>query len=226
MIKAEDKSYPSEFVIDTLDEFVSVNRKARIDQVLLNRTNSLVTVIEGLHNSGNISAVMRSAEGMGFHEFHIIENGEYFKKSSRTSQGADKWLDCLRWKDTLGCFEHLKSKGYQIVVTELGAETSIEEVDFTKKTALVFGNEARGVSDDAKNMADVRCMLPMDGFVESYNISVAAALCLQHAAYFRKNALGRNGDLSDRDREELKALYYYQSVRSADRILERVGSTD
>jgi len=221
MIEVDGKSFTSQFVVESLEPYVSEERQSRINHVLSNRTRSVVPVVEGLHNSGNISAVMRSAEGMGFHDFHLIENQEYFKNSSRTSQGAEKWLNVSRWENTPTCFQHLKSQGYQIVVTELGAKDSLLEVDFTQKSAIVFGNEARGISPDALRLADQRCMLPILGFVESYNISVAGALCLQVALQQREQKLGKSGDLSPEDFLDLKAHYYAKSVRAAGAMLEK-----
>lgn len=224
MIEVDGKSFSSQFVVEKLEPYVSAERQSRINHVLSNRTRTVVPVVEGLHNSGNISAVMRSAEGMGFHDFHLIENQDYFKNSSRTSQGAEKWLNVSRWKDTLTCFDHLKSEGYQMVVTELGAKDSLLDLDFTQKTALVFGNEARGISPEALDLADRRCMLPIHGFVESYNISVAGALCLQVALQQRIAKMGKNGDLSPQDFIDLKAKYYAKSVRAARAMLDKFES--
>lgn len=221
MIEVDGKSFSSQFVVEKLGPYVSDDRQSRINHVLGNRTRSVVPVVEGLHNSGNISAVMRSAEGMGFHDFHLIENQDYFKNSSRTSQGAEKWLNVSRWKNTVACFEQLKEAGYQMVVTELGAKDSLLDVDFTQKTALVFGNEARGISAEALGLADQRCMLPIHGFVESYNISVAGALCLQVALQQRELKLGKSGDLSPEDFLDLKASYYVKSVRAARAMLDK-----
>jgi len=221
MISVDGKSYDSQFVLSALAEYVSEERLARIEKVLENRTRSVIPVVEGIHNSGNIAAVMRSAEGMGFFEFHVIENKEYFKQSSRTTQGSDKWLDIKRWDDTGSCLRDLKNRGYSILVTDLDAKHSIEDLDFSQKTAIVFGNEARGISKEAIDLADERCIIPMRGFVESYNISVASALCLQQAMHDRTRRLGKNGDLAQDDLLEIKANYFIQSVRAADKILER-----
>lgn len=211
-------------VIEGLRAYISEQRMTRLESVVSERTDNVVTVVEGLINFGNVSAVMRSAEALGFHRFHIIEGGERFKNSSRTSQGADKWLDTTTWPEAKPCVAHLKSAGYTVVVTHLD-ETSvpIDTLDFTKPTALVFGNEQGGVSPEMIELADKRCIIPMTGFVQSFNISVAAALSLYHAFQDRVRRQGNNGDLPPDERKRLLASYCVKSVKHAEEILQEAG---
>ncbi len=209
-----------DLIIERLGEYISENRSKRIESVLAHRTHTVVTVVEGLVNLGNVSAVMRSAEALGYYQFHVIENNDRFKHSERTSKGAEKWLDVHKWADAEQCASYLHEKGYQIVVTHLDAEAKpIDEIDFTRPTALVFGNERAGISEAMLSLADQRCIIPMVGFVESFNISVAAAVGLYHAYLDRVRKLGIDGDLSEEDKKTLRARYYYRSVKQADRIL-------
>lgn len=215
------RRYEPREIIDTLTDFLTPERRDRIEAVLAERTYRFATVVEGIVNVGNVSAVMRSAEALGFQPFHVITGDETFKNSQRTSQGAEKWLDVYRWETAADCIAHLHDGGYRVVVTHLD-ETSVPigEVDFTEKTALVFGNEKEGVSQEMLRLADARCIIPMSGFVQSFNISVAAALSLYHARQDRLGRMGRHGDLSDAERSELRAVFYLKSVRHARKILE------
>lgn len=214
-------------IVERLTEFVTPERQRRIDEVLDERTYQVATVVEGIINLGNVSAVMRSAEALGFQPFHVVTGTDDFKNSQRTSQGAEKWLDIYRWNTADECVTHLHDRGYRVVVTHLD-ETSvpIDEIDFTQKTALVFGNEKEGVSRDMLELSDARCIIPMSGFVQSFNISVAAAVALYHARLMRR---GCHGDLSDEERARLRAVYYLRSVKHARKILTRgprSGPTD
>ncbi len=219
----EKQDFEPEFVIERLRPYLTKQRIARIEAVVAQRTHTVVPVIEGLINMGNVSAVMRSAEALGFYRFHVIESkATRFKNSPRTSQGAEKWLDLLQWASPEACAVHLKERGYTLVATHLD-ETSIpiDAIDFTHRTALVFGNEQGGVSREMLALSDQRCVIPMVGFVQSYNISVAAALGLYHAYRDRLRRQGAHGDLTDAEKTALIADYYRRSVRHSDEILRQ-----
>ena len=208
-------------LINILGPYLTPARIERLRGVVGRRTSTVITVIEGLINLGNVSAVMRSAEALGFHQFHVIEGGTRFKNSPRTSQGAEKWLDVSRWPDAATCIPQLQARGYSVVATHLDdTAVPIGEIDFTKPTALVFGNEQEGISEELARLADQRCIIPMVGFVQSFNISVAAAVALYHAYHDRMSRQGFHGDLDDTEKEALLAAYYYRSVKHADDILK------
>jgi tRNA (guanosine-2'-O-)-methyltransferase len=210
-------------VVELLSPFVSDARQTRIEDVIANRTYTVTPVIEGLFDLGNVSAVIRSAEALGYQSVHVIESSEEFKSSPRTTQGSDKWLDITRWETSRDCVDHLRRLGYRVMVTHLEASTRLDDVDFTKPTALVFGNEANGVSDEMLKAADGRCIIPMLGFVESFNISVAAAVALYAAYRQRLSRLGSHGDLDDIARVRLRASFYMKSVKEPEAILTRLA---
>jgi tRNA (guanosine-2'-O-)-methyltransferase len=191
-------------------------RRRKIDEVAQLRNFSNAVVLENIYDRGNASAVMRSAEALGFVQMHLIELGEKFKESQRTTAGADKWLEVKKWKSTGDCIRSLKAEGHQIVVTHLDATSKpIDQVDFSNPTALVLGNEKDGVSREMIEAADHRVVLPMTGFVQSYNISVAGALCFYHIYMDRVRRLGKCGDLSLKEQRILQAEYYLRSLDSA-----------
>ncbi|HMB92753.1 MAG TPA: RNA methyltransferase, partial [Rhodothermales bacterium] len=152
-------------IVEILSPLMTEARLARIDAVLAKRTYTVVPVVEGLVNTGNVNAVMRSAEALGYQGFHIItndEDGTRYKSSSRTSQGAEKWLDVRLWPTPTSCAEHLKTEGYRIVATHLDdAAVPIDTLDFTQPTALVFGNELHGLTPKMVALADQTCIVPM-----------------------------------------------------------------
>lgn len=221
-VRIDDRLLEPAEVVRALVPHLSESRIERIDDILQGRTYDVAPVVEGVINTGNVSAVMRTAEGLGFQPFHVISNDVPFKHSSRTTQGAQKWLDVHIWDTTPECVEHLKTSGYTIVATALtDAAIPLEEVDFTRKTAIVFGNEANGCTDAMLEAADQTCILPSPGFVQSYNISVAAAMSLYAAFAARVRAHGQNGNMDPDEMERLRADFYFRSVRSAETILER-----
>lgn len=209
-----------EEVINKLAGFLTADRKQRIASVIANRTFHVAPVIEGLANTGNVSAVMRTAEGLGFQPFHVVNNGQKFKHSERISHGAEKWLSLWRWADPLSCTQFLKQQGYRLVVSTLNQKAiPLTELDFTKPTAMVWGNEAEGVSSTLLDEADQWFYIPMSGFTESLNISVAAAVSLFHIYEQRLKSGEGNQELGPEKETYLKALFYYRSVKHSDQVL-------
>lgn len=219
-------SWTAEEAIETLGPLLSESRRQRIADVVRERTYTVATVIEGTVNTGNVSAVMRTAEALGFQSFHVIRGESPYKHSVRTTQGAQKWLDVSIWDSAIDCARRLKDEGYEIVVTHLGPDAvPLQVIDFTCKTAVVFGNELKGASDEILELADRTVIIPSTGFVRSFNISVAAAMVLHKANLDRENALGTNGDLTDDEQRALTAEFYFRAVNHAEDILEKAKSS-
>jgi tRNA (guanosine-2'-O-)-methyltransferase len=214
--------FSSEAVLQHIWPLLTSERRQKIDKVILGRTFSNVVVMENIYDRGNISAVMRSAEAFGFAQVHLIELGEKFKESQRTTAGADKWMEVRKWKSTKSCVDQLKAEGKQIIVTHLDSTSKpIEDIDFSKPSVLVLGNEKDGVSTDMIEAADHRVILPMEGFVQSFNISVAGALCFYQMYLDRRARLGRSGDLSEKELQILKAVYASRTLDSSEDVLRR-----
>ena len=155
---------------------------------------------------------MRSAEAFGFHQFHHIQSIDQFKESKRVTQGADKWLVQNTWGTTAEGISHLKEKGFSIYVTQLEGGKPIDEVSFEKPVAICFGSERDGASKELSDLADEKVYIPMTGFVQSFNISVAAALCFQHIHRIHKSL--KLGLLNEDERTYLQALYLYRSCKT------------
>ena len=213
---------PSE-VVALLDTYVTEERKDRLEAVLRERTDDVAVVIEGMVDLGNVGAVMRSADGFGVQAVHAIDTADAYKRSRRTSQGADKWLDRTRWASAGPCIEHLHASGFTVFAADIGDHsTPIGEVDLTGRVAIVFGNELSGISPEMHQLVDAHVEIPMAGFSESFNISVAAAVALYEVRRQRVERFGRNGDMSPERIEQLRAVWYLQSVRESDLLVRRL----
>jgi tRNA (guanosine-2'-O-)-methyltransferase len=202
-------------------------RRARIDEVVAARTRTLVVVMEALADPQNVNAVLRTAEGFGLQEVHVVEGPQKrYDRNKKITQNADKWLDVVRWKDSASCLGHLKARGFCIYATHLG-EGSVElaALSFAAPTALIFGNEHRGVSAEALRLADACFAIPMRGFTRSFNVSVAAAISLARAVDRRVAERGRHGDLAPEEAEALRTRFYRHSVKQRVRVAkaERVA---
>lgn len=212
-----------ELVHQIIGPLLTPERKEKIDRVAEQRNFSNVVVTENIYDRGNISAVMRSAEALGFARIHVIEKGEKFKESQRTTAGSDKWIEMKRWKDSVECLKQMKKEGKRIYATHLSDKAkSISDVDFSVPTALVLGNEKDGISQEVIDLADECVILPMVGFVQSYNISVAAALSFYHIFQDRERKLGHAGDLTATETRILQAVYYTRTLESSEKILSEL----
>lgn len=223
-----DRLFEPEKISDVLSQYLSEERAEKLRTVVDARTRSVATVVEGVSNYGNVSAVMRTAEALGFLEVHVVTGDQPYKHSRRTSQGAEKWLDIRVWDEPAACIADLRGRGYQIALTDAGSDSEpLSAVDFGRKTAVVLGNELEGVSPAMRAHADIVCRIDLKGFVESYNISVAAALILYHAYSARVRDLGKNGDLPTGEKAMLEAQYRLRAVqRAPEVVLEHVRRSE
>ncbi|NHZ70524.1 MAG: TrmH family RNA methyltransferase [Proteobacteria bacterium] len=208
-------------VATVLRDRLSVDRRQTIEQVLRERTNSLTVVVEGMVDLGNVSAVMRSADGFGVQSFHAIDTADVYKRSRRTTRGTDKWLDRYRWDDADACLVRLRDENYEIVVTDPNDGEPLYDTDLTGRLAIVFGNELEGVSSVVRSSSDRSITIPMRGFGESFNISVAASIVLSEATRQRKDRYGASGDLDNDAIGRIRAVWYMKSVREARMIVQR-----
>jgi tRNA (guanosine-2'-O-)-methyltransferase len=164
--------------------------------------------------------VLRTCEAFGVQEIHVVEGPmKPYDRNRKISQNADKWLDVVRWKSTAECLAHLRQRGFAVYATWLGEGTAaIGDLSFAGPVALVFGNENRGVSEEARAGADRTYAIPMRGLVQSLNVSVAAAVSLYHAMGRREAERGRHGDLGEAEAQALKERFYVLAVKQRSRI--------
>ena len=163
-----------------LEEFITDNRKKRFQTVLANRTNHFTIVVEDLFQFHNTSAVMRSCEVFGIQEINIIEQRFGKNIDKEIAMGAQLWVDINKFSTISTCIEKLKNKGYQIIATTPHSDSCfLKDFDVTKRSALFFGTEKEGLSEEVMSLADGFLKIPMVGFTESLNISVSAAIIIQ-----------------------------------------------
>ncbi|MGY3568421.1 tRNA (guanosine(18)-2'-O)-methyltransferase TrmH [Vibrio paucivorans] len=167
---------------------MNLERYQRIQQVLKSRQTDLTLCLEEVHKPNNVSAVIRTADATGIHKVHAVWPNE-MRTLSHTSAGARNWVE-VDTHDTIGdAIGELKSQGMQVLVTNL-SDTAVDfrEIDYTKPTAIILGNEKTGASKQALEMADQDIIIPMIGMVQSLNVSVASAVLLYEAQRQREMA--------------------------------------
>jgi tRNA (guanosine-2'-O-)-methyltransferase len=158
-------------------------RQKKILAVLKKRQPDLTMVMEDIHDPHNVSAVLRSADAVGVFEVQLLYTKEVFPKlGKKSSASAVKWMRRRPFRSVEECYTQLRDEGFTIYATHLGKRSvSLYDIDLTKKVALVFGNEHRGVSEEAARLADANFRIPMTGMIQSLNVSVACAVTLYEA---------------------------------------------
>ncbi|MDE3740717.1 TrmH family RNA methyltransferase [Maribacter polysaccharolyticus] len=204
-----------------LERFISEERKERFIQVLEERTKFLTVAIEDVFQLHNTSAVIRSCEVFGIQTAHVIE-GRFGKRLDKNiAMGAQQWVDVYRYGSTGDCIASLRDQGYRIVATTPHNDSCfLEDFEIEDKTALFFGTEKEGLSQEVLREADGFVKIPMAGFTESLNISVSAAILLQFLTVKLKG-LQVPWQLSDREKLEKRLDWTKKSIKSIDKILER-----
>jgi tRNA (guanosine-2'-O-)-methyltransferase len=200
-------------VVAALDPLLTDERRVRISQVIGARSRAVTTVLEGLIDPHNVSAVLRSADAFGVEHVHLIKGTEPFVVSPRVAQGAYRWLQVTRHDNAHDCVSALRAHGHRIFVATMDGKLRPEALAQEPRPALVFGHEHLGVSDAMRELADGTFSIAMCGFVQSLNVSVAAAISMFSAMQ------GRSGDLEEGAALDLRARYCMQSVPQAEAIV-------
>jgi len=187
-------------------KFKTDERLQKIISTATARQFSLQVVMENIHDPHNVSAIFRTCDAVGVPKISLLYTFESFPRISKTSSSsANKWIDVEKYNDTKNCYDHLRAHGFKVYASMLNKNAlNIYDIDLTQKIALVFGNEKRGVSAEAENIADETFYIPMRGMIQSLNVSVAAAVTLYEAQRQRviKNMYGQ----SELEKKELDAL--------------------
>lgn len=204
-----------------LEDFITENRKLSFERVLENRSRHFCIAVEDVYQLHNTSAVMRSCEVFGIQDLHVIE--QKFSKTidKEIAMGAEKWVDIYRHTATQNCLDSLKNKGYQIVATTPHTDAhTLDNFDISQPSAIFFGTEKNGLSQEIMDQADAFIKIPMYGFTESLNISVSAAIVINSITNKLRNS-ALNWKLSEEELLEKKIDWMRKSIKDIDLITER-----
>ena len=193
------------------------NRIERIDQILCRKQPTLKVMLDDVHSSQNLSAILRTCDAVGVQQlYYTTADNKELRIHKTITQGAHRWVERIRIgrEEKRAFLQEKQKEGYQLVVTHLEERAvSFREVDYTKPTIIVMGNEKDGVSSELVDLADAVIIIPMQGMVQSLNVSVAAALILYEAERQLESA-GRydTPQLSEEERERIKKKWLYRDI--------------
>jgi tRNA (guanosine-2'-O-)-methyltransferase len=213
-----DARFDREQVIAALEEWVTPERKARLTQVIDARVSSVTVVMGAPHDPHNAAAVVRTCEAFGLPEIHIVPRAEEPLVARSVSRGAEHWVDVTIHSSARAAIDSLRAQGFVLVATHPQGELTKEDLAKLPRVALLLGNEHDGLREELTRAADHSVRIPMRGFVESLNVSVAAAILLSAAAE------NRPGDLSAHAKRTLYARGLYRTLpRARDLLIARYG---
>ena len=204
-----------------LENILTDNRKERFLNVLNTRTKHFTIAVEDVFQMHNTSAVMRSCEVFGIQELNVIEQRYGKSIDKEIAMGAQKWVDINSFDSVADCIDNLKNQGYQIIATTPHEnDCLLEDFDISKPSALFFGTERDGLSDEVLQKADGFLKIPMVGFTESLNISVSAAIIIQNlTTRLRKTEI--DWQLSEDEILEKRLDWAKNSIKDIKRIEAR-----
>ena len=198
-------------------------RLERLKEVLANRIVSVTLVLENLHKDFNISAILRTCESFGIQDVHVVPQPGDGKVFKTITQGCHKWLTVHRHEGVSTCLKELKERGFKILAGGFGENSHpLDESDFSGRIALVFSNELDGASPEVLDQVDGFFLIPMSGFSQSLNVSVAAGIVIHHVLRYKLQAGEEPERIPPEEAGNILEDWVKKSVRNADEVLKEL----
>jgi len=164
-------------------------RYQKLRRILDLRQPDLTLLTDQIHKPRNIAALVRTSDAVGLHELNMVWDKGYHRPYSGTAMGSDRWVDIVRHESMVDAIDKFHTQDYMVYAAHLSSEAvDYRTVDYTQPCAILMGNEKKGVSELAAQKVDKHIVIPMMGMVESFNVSVAAAIILAEAQRQRQYA--------------------------------------
>ena len=192
-------------------------RRERLRAVFAARLDALTVVMDAPHDPHNGAAVLRSCDAFGVQRLHVVERLETFLAARTVARGSERWVDVCTHRTAANAITALRASGHELVATHPAGELSPNDLASIPRLALVLGNERDGIEAELTAACARTVRIPMRGFVESLNVSVTAAILLEHAS------AGREGDLAEEERDRLYARALVVTIPHAPEILAARG---
>ena len=204
-----------------LQKFLTPERLQKIEHFAQESSDFVLPVMEDIYQFRNAAAIVRSVEACGFHKVVAMEKENFFEPNLKVTKGADTWVEVEKMPRTIESLQNIKNRGYKIVA--VSAENNakmLPDYKVDEPLALVFGTEWEGTTDELLDFADETLAIPMFGFTRSFNVSVAAAICMYE---LKQKLLKSNIDykLSEEKLLQMKIRWAVNSIQSGKEILEK-----
>ncbi|WP_294246950.1 RNA methyltransferase [uncultured Chryseobacterium sp.] len=204
-----------------LQQFLTEERLRKIEHFAPESSDFILPVIEDIYQFRNAAAIVRSVEACGFHKVVALQEEYSFEPNLRVTKGADTWVEVEKLPRNMDSFQQIKDRGYKMVAVSLENNAKmLPAYEVTEPMALVFGTEMEGVSQEILDFADETLAIPMYGFTRSFNVSVAASICM----YELKQKLIKSGidyKLGEEKLLKMKIRWAVNSIRSGQQIYDK-----
>lgn len=147
---------------------------------LLEKKALRLIFLENIRDPGNLGTIVRTAEGAGMTAIVLSKESVdiYNPKVVRSTMGSIFRMPFLYVEDFLAAMKLAQTAGVKLYATHLKGKAFYDEVEYGEKSGIIIGNEAKGISDEAAEQADIYVKIPMSGKVESLNAAVAASIMM------------------------------------------------
>lgn len=204
-----------------LKQFLTEERLSKIEHISQESSDFVLPVMDDVYQFRNAAAIIRSVEACAFHKVIAMEEENVFNPNLTVTKGAETWVEVEKMPKNLASLKNIKERGYKILAVSLEKNAvMLPDYQITEPIALVFGTELEGVSQEVIDFADETLAIPMYGFTKSFNVSVAAGICM----YELKQKLMKSGidyKLSEEKLLKMKIRWAVNSMRSGQQIFEK-----
>ena len=154
---------------------------------LITREQVNLVLLENLRDPGNLGTIVRTAEGAGMNGVILSKESVdiYNPKVIRSTMGAIYRMPIIYVDCFYDCLQYLQKNGIVLYAAHLKGKNNYDKEEYAKKTGLLIGNEANGLTDEVASLSDCLVKIPMEGKVESLNAAVAAAILMYEV--YRQN---------------------------------------
>ena len=208
-------------IFDYLKQFLTEDRLAKIEHFSRESSDFVLPVMEDVYQFRNAAAIIRSVEACGFHKVVAMEARNVFDPNLTVTKGAETWVEVEKMAHSLESLQDIRNRGYKLVaVSPEKNATMLPDFEIKEPVALIFGTEWQGVSEDFLDFVDETLAIPMYGFTQSFNVSVAAAICCYD---LKQKLLNSSVDykLNEEKRLEMMIRWAVKSIPSGEKILEK-----
>lgn len=207
-------------IYEYLKEFLTEERLQKIEHFATKSSDFVLPVLEDVYQFRNAAAIIRSVEACGFHKVIAMEARNVFNPNLEVTKGAETWVEVEKMPHSVESLQKIRQRGYKLVaVSPEKNATELPDFEIKEPTALIFGTEWKGVSEDFLDFVDETLIIPMYGFTQSFNVSVAAAICCYD---LKQKLLYSDIDylLSEEKQLPMKIRWAVNSIRSGEEILK------
>lgn len=204
-----------------LKQFLTEERLKKIEHFSPESSDFVLPVMDDVYQFRNAAAIIRSVEACGFHKVIAMEEENVFNPNLTVTKGAETWVEVEKMPKNIDSLQQIKSRGYKILAVSLEKNAvMLPDYQITEPIALVFGTEMAGVSEEVIDFADETLAIPMFGFTRSFNVSVAAGICMYE---LKQKLINSNIDykLSEEKLLKMKIRWAVNSMQSGQQIFQK-----